>query len=195
MDNQLKRFFRQFVPFTDAELTEARGFFKVKTFTKNSFFVKEGDIVNEILFIKKGSFRIFYVVNGKEITQFVGLENIFITSMPAFITHQPSIEYIQALEDSTALALTYEDSQKMYALSPKWERTGRIMAEHSFVDLQNRIYSLISESAQIRITRLKKERPFLLKRVPQYILADFLGISPETLSRLSKIPDTNPDQP
>lgn len=82
--------------------------------------------------------------------------------------------------------LSYQNLQTMYEISPKWERFVRILAEHSYNEQQKRIYSLIAFTAHQRYEQFIKERPDLIQRVPQYIIANYLGISPETLSRIRK---------
>jgi CRP-like cAMP-binding protein len=186
MPPELIGYLRYFVNFTDEELAEVWPFFVPKSIKKGDFLLQIGETATEIAFTRKGLFRIYFMAEGKESTRFFGKEGIFITSLPSFITQQPSIEYVQALEDSEVLMLSYEDLQKMYGISQKWESLVRQMVEMAFVALQNRVYSLISESAATRFDRLKASDPALFQRVPQYHIANYMGIAPETLSRLRK---------
>ena len=82
--------------------------------------------------------------------------------------------------------LSFQDLQRMCDMSPKWDRLVRYMAEYSYNEQQNRIYSLIALTAQERYEQLTQTRPELIQRVPQYIIANYLGMSPETLSRIRK---------
>jgi CRP/FNR family transcriptional regulator, anaerobic regulatory protein len=186
MNTQLKEFLLFFADFSDEELEQAQGFFHPKKMKKGEFLTTPGEIAYECGFVLKGCFRVFYLVDGKESTRFLGCENIFISSVPSFTTQKPSIEYVEALENAELLMMSYQDLQKMYELSPKWERMVRILAEYSYNEQQKRIYSLIAHSAQQRYEDLTKSRPDLIQRVPQYIIANYLGISPETLSRIRK---------
>lgn len=183
---QLQKFFRFFIDFSEEELNEVCNFFQFRKFKKGEYLYKPGEIATETGFIMKGVFRVYYLVDGKESTRFLGCENIFITSSLSFTTQVPSIEYVEALENSELLMLSHQDLQKMFDISPKWDKVMRHLMEYSYNEQQKRIYSLIALSAQERYTELTKKRPDLIQRVPQYIIANYLGMSPETLSRIRK---------
>ena len=93
---------------------------------------------------------------------------------------------MEALENSELLMLLFEDLQRMYEMSYEWDRLVRYLAEYSYSEQQSRIYSLIALTAQERYEQLVKSRPDFIQRIPQYIIANYLGISPETLSRIRK---------
>lgn len=183
---QLQNFFRFFMDFSDEELEEIWSFFHFKKLKKGEYFYKPGEIATEIGFVLKGVFRIYYLVEGKESTRFLGCENIFMSSVPSFTTQTPCIEYVEALENMELLVISFQDLNKMYELSPKWDRLVRYLAEFSYNEQQTRIYSLIALTAQERYKQLAKARPDFIQRIPQYIIANYLGISPETLSRIRK---------
>jgi CRP-like cAMP-binding protein len=186
MDPQLVQFLSQFVSFSSKELEQIAVFFKFRKVKKGHLLVENGAVANELCFVKKGIFRIFYSIEGKEFTRFFAEEGIFVSALPSFVTRQPSMEIVQALENAELLALSYQDLQQIFEISPKWERVVRIVMEQTYVRQQQRIYSLIADPAQVRLERLRIEKPSLFQRVPQYMIANYLGISPETLSRLRK---------
>lgn len=95
----------------------------------------------------KEVFRVHYLIEGKESTRFFGCENIFISSIPSSITQQPSIEYVEALENSELLMLLFQDLQKMYDRFCKCDRLVRYLAEYSYNEQQGRNYSLIDLTA------------------------------------------------
>jgi CRP-like cAMP-binding protein len=183
---QLRDFFRLFINFSDEELEEVSHFFHPKKLKKGQHLLLPGEIATETGFVVKGVFRVYYLVEGKESTRFLGCENIFIGSIPSFTTQTPCVEYVEALENSELLMLSFQDLQKMYDISPKWDRLVRLLAEYSYNEQQRRIYSLIALTAQERYEELAKNRPDIIQRIPQYIIANYLGISPETLSRIRK---------
>lgn len=183
---QLQDFFRFFIDFSDEELQEVWHFFYPKKIKKGQFLFSPGEVATETGFVVKGGFRIYYFIEGKESTRFLGGENIFIGSTPSFTTQMPCVEYVEALENSELLMLSYQNLQKMYDISPKWDKLVRYLAEYSYNEQQGRIYSLIALTAQERYEELTKNRPDLIQRIPQYIIANYLGISPETLSRIRK---------
>ena len=183
---QLQNFFRFFIDFSDEELDEVWHFFRPRKLKKGEHLYSPGEIATETGFIVKGVFRVYYLIEGKESTRFLGCENIFISSIPSFTTQKPSIEYVEALESAELLMLSFQDLQKMYNMSPKWDRLVRYLAEYSYNEQQSRIYSLIALTAQERYEHLTKSHPEFIQRIPQYIIANYLGISPETLSRIRK---------
>jgi CRP-like cAMP-binding protein len=183
---QLQKFFKTFVDFTDDDLEAVSHFFYAKKVKKGEFLYVPNEIATEIGFLVKGVCRVYYLIDEKESTRFIGSEGIFITSVPSFTTQKPCIEYVEALENMELLMLSYQNLQNMYEISPKWERFVRILAEYSYNEQQRRIYSLIALTAQQRYEQFIKDRPDLVQRVPQYIIANYLGISPETLSRIRK---------
>lgn len=183
---QLKDFFRFFIDFSDEELDDVWHFFRSRKLKKGEYLYSPGEVATETGFVVKGVFRVYYLVEGKESTRFLGCENIFISSVPSFTTQKPSVEYVEALENAELLMLSFQDLQKMCNMSYKWDRLVRYLAEYSYNEQQSRIYSLIALTAQERYEQLTKSRPDFIQRIPQYIIANYLGISPETLSRIRK---------
>ena len=184
---QFKEFLRRFVDFSDEELAAVADFFHLVKIKKGECLYKPGEIASEVGYLLKGTFRVYYLIDEKESTRFLGRDGILVTSIPSFTTQQPCIEYVEALENSELLMVSYQNLQKMYGMSCKWERVVRMAAENSYNEQQKRIYSLIALTAHQRYEQFTKERPDLVQRVPQYIIANYLGISPETLSRIRKI--------
>ena len=183
---QLRNYFRHFVNFSDQELNDVSDFFQPKKLKKGEHLFVPEQVATEIGFLLKGTCRIYYLVGDKESTRNIVAEYGFVTSIPSFTTQQPCIEYVEALENMDLLMLSYDNLQTMYEMSAKWERFVRILAEYAYNDQQKRIYSLIALTAQQRYEQFTKESPNLVQRVPQYIIANYLGISPETLSRIRK---------
>ncbi len=183
---ELQNFFRFFIDFSDEELNEVWQFFHPRKLKKGQCLYSPGEVATETGFILKGVFRVYYLVNGKESTRFLGSENIFISSVPSFTTQKPCIEYVEALENADLLMLSFQDLQQMCNMSPRWDRLVRYLAEYSYNEQQRRIYSLIALTAQERYEEFTKSRSDLIQRIPQYIIANYLGISPETLSRIRK---------
>ena len=183
---QLKIFLTHFVEFSDDDLEAVWNFFKPKKIKKGEHLYVLGEVATEIGFLLKGAFRIYYLIGEKESTRLIGSEGVFVTSVPSFTTQKPCIEYVEAMENMDLLMLSYDNLQKMYELSPKWERFVRMLAEYAYNEQQKRIYSLIALTAQQRYEQFINERPDLVQRIPQYIIANYLGISPETLSRIRK---------
>ena len=183
---QLQKFFKSLVNFTDEELATVWHFFYTKKIKKGEFMYVPNEVATEVGFLLKGVFRIYFLINEKESTRFLSSEGVMVTSAPSFSTQTPCIEYVEALENSELIMFSYQSLQKMYEISPKWERFVRLLAEYAYNHQQKRIYSLIALTAHQRYEEFTKDHPDLVQRVPQYIIANYLGISPETLSRIRK---------
>lgn len=183
---QLKNYFKYFVDFSEEELDAVSGFFQPKKLKKGEYLFVPNEVATEIGFLLKGTCRIYYLIGHKESTRNLVSENNFVTSVPSFTTQKLCIEYVEAMENLDLLMLSYQNLQTMYAMSAKWERFVRLLAEYSYNEQQKRIYSLIALTAQQRYEQFTKEYPDLVQKVPQYIIANYLGISPETLSRIRK---------
>jgi len=160
--------------------------FKAVNYKKGNYFVKEGQISRYIGFIVKGCLMCVYNNDGKEFIDEFSLDNEFISAYASFITGTPADKDIICLEDSELLILSYSNLQELYEIDPVFERTGRLMAEMLFMNWQQRVKSLLLDNAETRYLRLTENRPDLIQRVPQYHIAQYLGVSPETLSRIRK---------
>jgi CRP-like cAMP-binding protein len=127
-----------------------------------------------------------YNKDGKEVIDEFSLDNEFITDYKSFLTRTPADKDVRCLEKSSLLIISYEDLQDLYAEHPRFERIGRLMAEALFINWQDKAKSLLLDDAETRYLKLTSGRPDLVQRVPQYLIASYLGVSPETLSRIRK---------
>lgn len=186
MNEAIAAYLRRVLPFTDAELTAMAEVLRPRTFAKGAFFLKEGEVCREVLFIQSGLIRLYYVNDGREnIRQFM-FENSFITEYESFLSRRPSNYFIDAIEPTQALALSFEDLEALQQRFTNFLRFGKIIAESVVIHVGNRYMSLIRDDATTRYLTLMKERPKVMQRVPQYMIASYLGITPEALSRIRK---------
>ncbi len=171
-------------PFTEKELNEAGTCFKTETLKKGDFFSKAGRISDRMGFVKSGLLRSFYTIKGKETTTFFQIQGSIAVALPSFLKMKPAIENIQALETTELIIITRKDLQKLYNENWKWQQVGRIFIEQYYIKMEERTVALQSQSAQELYDSFLIEFPELIKKVPLYYIASFLGISPETLSRI-----------
>ena len=148
--------------------------------------ISEGQICKEIGFINKGSFRVYYLQDGKEINTHFCFENEFVMHYDSFLLEKPSRYFIQALEDAEIVVFNLKTLQNAYNSSRNWERFGRIMAEYSYKTTTNRIESFMFMDAEQRYLDILKNQPKILDRIPLYHIASYLGIERESLSRIRK---------
>lgn len=153
---------------------------------KNDVFIEAGKVCNKIGLIGKGLMICVYNKDGREVVDEFAFENYFITNYYSFITHTPSEKEIRCIEDSTVYVISREQLAQLAASNPFVERMNSTMNERLFLRAHNRIKSLLLDSATERYQQLVTERPDLAQRIPQYLLAAYLNVSPETISRIRK---------
>jgi CRP/FNR family transcriptional regulator, anaerobic regulatory protein len=186
MTPSLIQFIKKVVPFTDEELQNANHLFTESLLKKGEFWVKEGEFKSEILFISKGMLRSYFIKDETERTFDLAIENQIITSTECYRHGLPSKDFIQAIEDTYLCMVSRENLEILFSQSAKWERLGRLIFETYTIEQEIRIRSFIAETAQERYERLAKDQPGLIQRTPQIYLANFLGITPQSLSRLRR---------
>jgi CRP/FNR family transcriptional regulator, anaerobic regulatory protein len=153
---------------------------------KNHVFVEEGKVANHIAFVRKGYLRIFFNNNGDEITRDISSVHSFFTALTSFITKMPSFEIVSSITDCELLLISREDLNYLYHHFNNWQMIGRRVVEEMFVRSQQRIYSLLTVSAEERYIKLMKEKPDMLQNVPLQYIASYLGITSQSLSRLRR---------
>ncbi len=179
-------FFKTFGYLTDEEINFATGFFIPEEIKKDAFYLKEGQIPNKVSFIEKGLFRLFYQLNGEERIMLFFSESQLMTDYFGFLTNTASIRPIQALEDSMIYSIEKKKLNKLFDYSKNWERIGRHLAESAYVTSVLRANRLLHDDYNTRVETFINESPSLIQRVPQYMIASYLNMTPETLSRVKR---------
>jgi CRP-like cAMP-binding protein len=157
----------------------------VQNFKKGTLLLKEGDRVTACYLILKGCIRSYILKDGEEKTIEFYTEEQSI-SPPGFGKNIPSELYLECVEDTIVSAGTPEYEAAMFAKYPELESVCRTMSEEMASSYQTSFAEYKLSSAEERYLKLLKERPDLIQRVPQYQLASYLGIQPESLSRIRK---------
>ncbi|HEY0655616.1 MAG TPA: Crp/Fnr family transcriptional regulator [Chryseosolibacter sp.] len=180
----LRTHFERFVTVSDAEFERIQQRFKVKHLEKNSNAMLPGDSVNETFWVEEGLLiSIYNDETGKEhILQFA-IENCWITDQEAFYNQTTGSLTIKCLENATVWALSFDDRETLCDELPAMQKFFRKKANDSFVKQQRRLLTYLTSDAQQRLRLLMQEYPGLIQRVPKTILAAYLGVSRETLSR------------
>ncbi|GAB3002436.1 Crp/Fnr family transcriptional regulator [Cyclobacterium sediminis] len=155
-----------------------------KTFRKNEMIFTEGKIANDIFFVTKGCVRLFYNVDGNDKTAFFYTEGQFICAGESYTFNIPAIENYQAIENTEIFVFGKSRINRLLELAPKFEVIARIATENELITCQRVIASFVTKSAEERYVDLLNTQGELFQRVPQQYIASFLGVSPETLSRI-----------
>ena len=136
-----------------------------------------GGICNHLYFITKGLTRTFYVKDGKDITDWLSLENTFATSVISLFTRKPDRRSIELLEDSTIIEIPHHELENLFTKYHDLERLGRLWSNYGIVQLQQRFDDLHFATAAERYAKLIQNNPTILQRVALGIVASFLGIN------------------
>lgn len=186
MQHPLKTHIEEIIAITDQEFEYVLSHFEHIKKRKHQFVVQEGDLVNKEYWVIKGCLKsYFYDQTGKEhILQFA-MENWWTTDYDAFINRTEAKTSIDCLEECELLYITYENREKLTAEMHKMERFWAKKSKTGRIALQNRVLSLLKNSAKERYELLFDQYPQLFQRVPKKLIASYLGISRETLSRLN----------
>ncbi len=182
----LKKTIRSFTHVSDSDMEFGLKFFKKETFKKGTFLLKPNHYIHDFYFVKQGCISYYTIEEGTTRVMEFFTEGYFFTDLYAFIEQTPSETYLEATEDSIVYSISKTDQQKVYDHSHQLERFGRLSMQRTFVINFQRINQLRNLSNQERYLQLLEKRPTLLQRVPQYLIASYLGITPVGLSKIRK---------
>ncbi len=175
------------VVLSERDMEKIIPFFKSKTIKKKKDLLRNGDVCKELAFVVSGALRSYSVDDkGIEHVLQIALDNYWISDLQSFLTNNPSDLTIEAIEDAEVLLITSFDLDRIYLEVPLMERFFRKLFENAYINTLMRLNSSQSESADIRYKKLLSNHPNLLKRIPLIYIASYLGITPESLSRIRK---------
>lgn len=174
-------------PLSEEEFGLFSKFFFQKSFDKKAILAEEGKICKYVYFILKGSAYLYYLNNlgEKNVIQFA-IEGHWITDHSSFFTQHSGMYYIETLEPTDVLIINRENYEKTCCANQLFERFFRILLQNAFIGLQNRVAKINSEDARFRYQEFSVKYPHFAQRIPQYLIASFLGIKPPSLSRIRK---------
>ncbi len=185
--DELYKILEDLIGLTESEWRSFSAKLNRKAFKSKTQLVKEGYTAHNIYFIETGLLRTYHLLEGKEINTYFACDRQFISSFSSFISQSPSFEILEAIEDSTVYELPYHTLTTLYAESKKFEKLGRILAEKNYLCVLDRTFTMQTKTAkQNYLYFIKNYDKKIIQRVPQYQIASFLGIAPESLSRIRK---------
>lgn|SRR5688572_18576507 len=158
----------------------------VRRIPKGDFLVKAGQVCRFVSFLNSGLARLYYNLEGKDISIGFVLPGQYTSEYESFLTQKPAGQSIDALTDLEVIDLGYNDMQRLYKDFPAYQEFGRKIAEMLFIYLNQRTTALLAMSPEERYRHMIADQPALLQQVPQYMLASFIGVTPEHLSRIRK---------
>jgi CRP-like cAMP-binding protein len=172
---------------TDSERDVIMAVFHRKRMRKRQYFLQEGDVCKYIGFIVKGSARMFTVDDkGHEHIMRFGLESWWMSDHESMVNLTPSLHYIEMLEDSELLVVSFPDACELRNKSRCFDETTKTLDKLQTIAMQKRIHAAIGMTAEEKFCDLSRTYPEFLERFPMNMIASYLGLSPETLSRIRK---------
>jgi CRP-like cAMP-binding protein len=160
--------------------------FKPLNLKKNDFFLKQGEVNKYIGFINKGLVRYFIYKNDEEATFEFTKEGDFIADYQSFSQMKVSIQNIQAIEDCELLVLDFSATQRLFNTTSFGNLIGRIIMEHRFDVMVTQLLSIYMHNQEERYTHFISNYSALSQRIPQYLIASYVGIKPQSLSRIRR---------
>jgi len=186
MKQKLIDYFSKIMPLTEEESKAILESMDVQTFTKGTVLLAEGQVSKACYFVLQGCVRQYSMVDGEEKTNNFFTEEQWVVSFQSFTQKIPATHFFACTEDTTLVVGTEEKENDLYARFPKFETISRKSIENFFGEQQELMSSYTTDNAEQRYLKLLNNRPDLIQRVPQYQLASYIGVKPESLSRMRK---------
>jgi CRP-like cAMP-binding protein len=184
MHDALLLFIRRLITLTSVEEDLLRQWFVPETVPKGGFFLQPGEISRKMGFVVQGVFHYFQSGDGQRLTYSFGREQEFIGDYESFFSVQPATSGIQALEDACLLSISYDNLQRLFREVREGERLGRLVAEAGFMELVRQLTSFYKDPPAQRYAHFVRTYPDLQQRIPQYYIASYVGVKPQSLSRI-----------
>ena len=174
------------IAFSEGELAEFMEALKSRKLKKNDFMLEAGTVCKSMAIINSGGLRYYSITEKGEQSNWFAFEGEWLGDYESFLTQQPSLHFIQALEDTEIFCLSYDDMQKLYSKGISFERFGRLIAENLFISTERSRHDLANLPADQRYLNLINRYPNILKRIQVQHIATYLGIQPQSLSRIRR---------
>lgn len=188
MHSELLKVINQISPLSEKGEQLFREIFRPKILKKKEYFLESGQWNNKAAFVCKGLVRYFVIKNDEESTLEFTEELQFVADYPSFVSRGVSIQYIQAIEDCELLVTSYDDLQRVYNELENGNLIGRVVLEQRFSRMMNQIFSIYMGTPEQRYLYFIENYSKIAQRIPQYLIASYVGIKPQSLSRIrSKI--------
>lgn len=186
MEQKLLNYFSKILPLSQEEIDGIVATLTIKKFPKGTILLREGEISMEAYFVLEGCVRQYFIIDGEEKTNNFFSEEQWVISVNSMTNSQPSKHFLECCEDSTLVVGNREKEEALYKQFPKLETISRRVMEKVFAEQQELSGSYFTDSPEERYLNLIQTRPQLLQRIPQYMIASYIGVKPESLSRIRK---------
>jgi len=180
-------FLKDLVDFSEAELEDILSHFQKEIVSKSQPLVEQGQVCRKLYYVEKGIGRNYYLnSDGKEITQLFFGEGRFMTSLESFFEESPSLYNVEMLEDAEIHSISKNELELLFDRYHKMERLGRLLSTEMLTKVVHKLNAIQFQTAKERYEYMLTEYPDIIYRVPLGMIASYLGMSQETLSRIRK---------
>jgi len=187
VENKLIYYINKWVEISESDAENVMSAFESITIKKKKDLLAPEEVCNYIYFIVEGCVRSYFVdAKGIEHIYQIRLDNNWISDLESFFSQRPSKYYIETLENSRILRISYDKLEQLYTEVPKLERYFRILFQKAYINALERLNATMWETAIDRYNNMLKEHRDIFQRVPLVYIASYLGITPESLSRIRK---------
>lgn len=186
MSNKFVEHFSRISPLSTEEADVISKSMVVRDFKKGTILLKEGQVSVDTYFILNGCIREYILIDGEEKTTNFFTEEQWVISMSNFNAQSPSTHFLVCIEDTSVVVGNEQAAQAMFKKFPRFETISRAVMEVFFSEQKKILTSFLTDTPEQRYMNLLKTRPDIFQRVPQYQLASYIGVKPESLSRIRK---------
>ena len=186
MKKNIKNALSEYINLTETEWLVLSNSLVTKHYKKGEYFLRENEFCNYVGFVDKGLFNFFYLIDGVDHIRGFFFMNDFISNYPCFLLGNKSKFYIRALENSSITLIHKNNLFLLYKQIPKIQELSRNVVENLYIEISEKYESFFLKTAEERYVELINSEPNIIKTVPQYMIASYLGITPEGLSRIKK---------
>lgn len=186
MENRLIRYFSKMTLLSKEEEEALTKSMEVKQFSKGDFIVREGSRNKDTFFVLEGLVRQFQLSDGDEITTGFYRDGQWIISLTDFMDDSASAENLVCAEDTSLVVGNEKKAQDLFRQFPRFEAISRMVMEKVFAEQQRWMKVYLTDSPEDRYLKLLKRQPDIFQKVPQYHIATYIGVKPESLSRIRK---------
>ncbi|AGA77396.1 cAMP-binding protein [Echinicola vietnamensis DSM 17526] len=184
---ELQNYLKEYFPLNTAQLEQLAELFRMETMEKGDFYAQTGKPCHKLSFLKSGYLRIFETAeNGKEVTQWISSTGEFTTDLSSLAFGQNARRNIQAISSCTLYTIHQEAYRSLPEVLPAWPELEKLFIAKCFITLEDRVFGLLSKTAEERYQQLFQFKRHLFNEVPLHYLASMIGMTPETFSRIRK---------
>lgn len=186
MEAKLLNYFSRIMPLSEEEAAAIADTMLIERYKKGTVLLKEGQISTEAYFVLEGCVRQYFLIDGEEKTNNFFTDEQWVISINSFSQRIPSNHYLECCLDSVLVVGNRQKEEDLYRRFPKLETISRKVMEKVFAEQQEIMSSYVTDSSEQRYLKLLTSRPELFQKIPQYHLASYIGVKPESLSRIRK---------